>query len=510
MRTRIDVAELLPLRFLRESELLEPSIPTIQDSLANVQQDLEDIDEQLKALQQKRQAAQNTLLIHLSLCSPCPIRWLALELLQKILRLTIQGIFRMGDIKASPWTISHVCVKWRSVALSDGQMWAEFSVINANYAIPSHRLVSLVLERANRLPLTFSLTTSKFDQALSETDATNARQVMVKLAETSISWRSVSLSLDLICLLDDPFTMLHNRLPFLEVLSIYAGSGPGNASSLSRLFTGCPWLHYVTLDSEVELDIPWNQLTILTSFHTDSSYVLRTIALSKNVRTLELPYISQSPAHTSGMDRLEIIELPFIESLLLGSAALLAYLSLPALTFLALRSREEDHPVDSLHITPFLEHSQCLLCSLEISHLDAKYLPDIFRHSRGLERVVLSKTTNSPHLYLQDVLSLCRGPEEDCLLPRLTTLTISLQILDEYGMGFYGPPPSAVLVLDMVESRNFFGTAQIDISWETEHYGSLLPDELCIQRARALRESRRGAEYCVDGKRLGQFRRWRN
>ncbi|KAK0429562.1 hypothetical protein EV421DRAFT_1745383 [Armillaria borealis] len=336
MRTRIDVAELLLLRFLKESELSEPSIPPIQDSLANVQQDLEDIDEQLKALQQKRQAAPNILLIHLSLCSPCPIRWLPLELLQKILRLTIQGLFGVGDIKASPWTISHVCAKWRSVALSDGQMWAEFAVTSANYAIPSHHLVSLVLERANKLPLTFSLTTSKFDQALSETDATNARQVMVKLAEASISWRSVSLSLDLICLLDNPFAMLHNWLPSLEVMSISAGSGPRNASSLSHLFTDCLWLRYITLDPEVELDIPWNQLAILTSFHTDSSYILRTIALSKNVRTLELPYISQSPAHASGMIRLEIIEHPFIESLLLGGTALLAHLSLPALTFLTL------------------------------------------------------------------------------------------------------------------------------------------------------------------------------
>ncbi len=481
MRTRIDIAELLPLRFLRESELSEPSIPTIQDSLANVQQDLQDINEQLEALQQKWQAAQNTLLIHLSLCSPCPIQRLPLELLQKILLLTVQGFFKVGDIKASPWTVSHVCVKWHSVALSDGQMWTEFHVINVNYAIPSHHLVSLVLERANRLPLTFSMTTLKFDQ---ETDATNACQVMVKLAEASISWRSVSLSLDLICLFDDPFTMLPNQLPPLEVLSIEsAGSGPGNASSLSRLFTDCLRLHDITLDPEVELDIPWNQLTILTSFHTDSSYILQTITLSKNLRTLELPYISQSPVHASGMDRLEIIELPFIESLLLGGAALLAHLSLPALTSLALRNCEEDYSVDSLHIMPFLERSQCLLYRLEISHLDAKYLPDIFRYSRCLEHVVLSKTTNSPHLYLQDVLSLCRGPEEDCLLPRLTMLMISLQILDEYRMGFYGPSPSAVLVLDMVESRNFLVTAQIDISQETEHYRSLLPDESCIQRA---------------------------
>ncbi|SJL04211.1 uncharacterized protein ARMOST_07572 [Armillaria ostoyae] len=502
MRTCIDIAELLPLRFLKESELLEPSIPTIQDSLTNAQQDLEDIDEQLKALQQKRQAAHNTFLIHLSLCSPCPIRRLPLELLQKILRLTIKGFFRVGDIKASPWTISHVCVKWRSVALSDGHMWAEFSVTSANHAIPSHHLVSLVLERVNRLPLTFSLTTSKFDQALSETDASNARLVMVKLAEASISWRFVSLSLDLICLLDDPFAMLHNQLPSLEVLSISAGSGPGNTSSLSHLFTDCLQLHCVTLDPEVELDIPWNQLTILTSFHTNSSYILQTIALSKNLRTLELPYISQSPVHASGMDRLEIFELPFIESLLLGGAALLAHLSLPALTFLTLRNHEEDRPVDSSQITPFLERSQCLLYSLEISHLDAKYLPDILPHCRDLERMVLSKTTNSPHLYLQNVLSLCRGAEEDCLLPRLTTLRISLRILDEYRMGFYGPPPSTVLVLDMVESRDFFGIVQIDIMQETEHYGSLLPDESCIQRARALRESRRGAEYCVDSKRL--------
>ncbi|PBK58128.1 hypothetical protein ARMSODRAFT_1028520 [Armillaria solidipes] len=199
------------------------------------------------------------------------------------------------------------------------------------------------------------------------------------------------------------------------------------------------------------------------------------------------------------MDPPDVIELPFLESLLLGGAALLSHLSLPALTVLRLRNSGEDCLVDSLNIAPFLDRSQCLLYTLEISHLDVKHLPDIFSHCRGLERLVLSKTTNSPHLYLQDVLSLCRGPEEDCLLPRLMMLTILLQILDEYRMGFYGPPPSAVPLLEMVESRDDFGTAQIDISQGTEHYGSLIPDESCIQRVQALRESGRRAEYCVDG-----------
>ncbi len=508
MSNHIDITELLPLRFLTESELSESGIIPIQESLSSARHDLEDIDKHLKVLQQKRRTAQSIFLIHHSLCSPCPIRRLPLELLQKVLRLTVKDYFWLGDIKASPWSISHVCAKWQSVALSNGHMWAEFSVINASYAIPSHHLVSLVLERANRLPLTFSLTTS-FNKGLSETNASNAHQVMMKLAEESTLWRFVSLSLDFICLLDDPFSMLHNRLSSLESLSVSAGSGPGNTSLLGRLFTNCLQLRQVTLeDPEVEFDMPWSQLTILTSLHRDSSYMFQIIALSKNLRTLELPYISHSPIHASGMDPLNVIELPFLESLLLGGAALLSRLILPALSILMLRNREADCLANSLNIVPFLDRSQCLLYTLEISHLDVKHLPDIFSHCRGLEHLVLLKTTNSPHLYLQDVLSLCRGPEEDCLLPRLMMLTISLQILDEYGMGFYGPPPSAVPLLEMVESRDDFGTAQIDISQGTEHYGSLVPDESCIQRAQALRESGRRAEYCVDGKKLFQFRHW--
>ncbi|SJL04196.1 uncharacterized protein ARMOST_07556 [Armillaria ostoyae] len=501
MSTHIGIAELLPLRYLTESELLESGVLPIQESLSSAQHDLEDIDEHLKVLQQKRRTAQSIFLIHHSLCSPCPIRRLPLELLQKVFRLMVKDYFWLGDIRASPWSISHVCTKWQSVVLSNGRMWAEFSIINASYAIPSHHLVSLVLERANRLPLTFSLTTSKFNKGLSETDASNARQVMMKLAEESISWRFVSLSLDFICLLDNPFAMLHNRLSSLEALSVSAGSGPGDISLLGRLFTDCLQLRHVALeDPEVELDIPWNQLTIFTSFHSDSSYILQTIALSKNLRTLELPYINHAPIniHASGMDPLDVIELPFLESLLLGGAALLSHLSLPALTVLRLRNRGEDRLVDSLNIAPFLDRSQCLLYTLGISHLDTKHLPDIFSHCRGLEHVVLSKTTNSPHSYLQDVLSLCRGPEEDSLLPRLMMLMISLQILDEDGMGFYGPPPSAIPLLEMVESRDYFGTVKIDIIQGTEHYGSLVPDESCIQRAQALRESGRSAEYCVD------------
>lgn len=211
-----------------------------------------------------------------------PIQRLPSELLCKIFLATLEQthsdtnpvIRNVASVGNSPWSVSGVSARWRSVALSFQQLWSSvnISITDDNFRDDTYSLcLCLQLNRSQTYPLSMSICVDR-----TKSTAENLPIQLITILSSS-SARIRELSLDLPVILLSKLPALQLSLPLLEILTLL-GSSDGDLVGYPRmrLFLFTPNLRSVEMidikNPQQNFDFPWNLLKQCKSEHSRGRY----------------------------------------------------------------------------------------------------------------------------------------------------------------------------------------------------------------------------------------------
>ncbi|KAF9002612.1 hypothetical protein BDZ89DRAFT_661125 [Hymenopellis radicata] len=243
--------------------VVEKSCKAIQD----IDQQISHTEQLLKSLRQaradtelQRQDAQS--LLH-------PIRSLPNEIIAQIFSNCVHGWEKHDawwtvdslNYSVAPWTLTRVCSRWRALALAMPELWTyiEVGLDHGARLRTSLRMMSLYLERSQRLPLFVRLAGSAV------VDSSHPIASLLESAASRFKKLSLNIhSLSLQCFSDTYFP----RLEFLQLRVTNWRLGDRNVSPFTSL--NAPMLrtfstHRDTSWSEITT-LPWSQFTAMLHF----------------------------------------------------------------------------------------------------------------------------------------------------------------------------------------------------------------------------------------------------
>ncbi|KAJ6484208.1 hypothetical protein C8R45DRAFT_1148600 [Mycena sanguinolenta] len=188
LRTLARFAELLVTNEApRELELalIKPIAEATSARLASLDAEIARLEERVRELSAERTAlskyhAHNTRILS-------PVRRIPVEILSEIFLWASPSVYDVFDPEGSPWTLTHVCAKWRAIALSKPSLW---SLINVDFSVSAQyplELITIRMERAQALGIHF----------FGSEDGDSATQIDLfnLLAECSDRWEELSVKL---------------------------------------------------------------------------------------------------------------------------------------------------------------------------------------------------------------------------------------------------------------------------------------------------------------------------
>ncbi|KAJ7604213.1 hypothetical protein FB45DRAFT_1083165, partial [Roridomyces roridus] len=199
---------------------------------------------------------------------------------------------------SSPTSLTHICRKWRDIALATPQLWRSILL-----RAPGDDRVPLEwLERSGLSPLCIQM---QLDE-----QARLHPQTLAAILLHQQQWEYVDLTLG-----EDEMALLQGPMPLLRVLIL---SVEDSGSSRRPNINACdfPRLHVLWLDGFIHMQLgdwfPWSQLTSLRLTNMDSSTYLS--ALNGAVKLVELNLIN---CFQYGKKDLPDVNLPLLENFLL-------------------------------------------------------------------------------------------------------------------------------------------------------------------------------------------------
>ncbi|KAL0572547.1 hypothetical protein V5O48_009404 [Marasmius crinis-equi] len=226
----------------------EEDVDSIRRVATQVEDELKPLDSEigrLKRVVADLEAARETLVKfakdHRAVLSAT--RRLPSEILQAIFEhcLPSRGAeesFDIWDVKQAPWVLTHVCSRWRSIALGYPRLWEHIVLHAASLKRPIRGRIQLLqahIDRAGVLPLRVRLH--------SEYDRKEDRDLVDILVIHSLRWQSLELNVPLA--LFKRMRPIRDRLPKLQKLRVIVQNY--HAEDLSYMFGNTPALQEVKL-----------------------------------------------------------------------------------------------------------------------------------------------------------------------------------------------------------------------------------------------------------------------
>ncbi|KAF9024322.1 hypothetical protein BDZ89DRAFT_1136094 [Hymenopellis radicata] len=252
------------------SHIRHTILPTITDNISSIESKVASLREVITSMEEERGRLLNVQKKYNNLVSLH--RTLPSEIWSEIfMHMRSRGCSDPNAFDASGpiWQLSHVCQKWRNIALSLRSFWSTMNLCfpeAAQHEGDVQRLEAVIQRsRQELLDVSLSYDSDLSDGQTPSSDIIN-RMLEIVLTE-SYRWRELHLS-DCDGSLIMLYAALHHRLPHLESLSLYfAQINPTERS----VFKDCPRLTKLTLGGGTPLvvDFPWDQITELDLFHMD-------------------------------------------------------------------------------------------------------------------------------------------------------------------------------------------------------------------------------------------------
>ncbi|KAF9035391.1 hypothetical protein BDZ89DRAFT_1062167 [Hymenopellis radicata] len=314
------------------SHVRQTILPTVSDDISSIESKLASLREVITSMEEERERLKNVQRRYSNLISLH--RALPLEILEEIFLCTHSSrhfTSNAFDASGSIWKLSHVCQKWRNIALSLRSFWSTLNICfpkAAQHETDVERLETVIQRSRERL-LDVSL---RQDIPSRRSPGPNPsvlkRMLDIVLAE-SYRWQKLELS-DSARGLNVLYAPLHNRLPRLESLYLAAHI----ESKEQSVFKDCPCLTKVTLDgaSPQVIELPWDQITELDlsaiDTHEDEEErreCMRLIGRCPSLEILSTPYWdSEDDDDTvytrltcSNLRKLDVTSVPVIDALTL-------------------------------------------------------------------------------------------------------------------------------------------------------------------------------------------------
>ncbi|KAJ7286568.1 hypothetical protein C8J57DRAFT_1708825 [Mycena rebaudengoi] len=296
--------------------------------LVEIDAEIARLESLLGPLRRERQDVQDNIDQHLAVVSP--IRSLPSDILDEIFSWSVPVRLPESDFVGGPWILTHVCARWRNVAISLPALWSTIHLLDVRIPL---NILTTQLERSRPCPLTIDLFANHFAGFTS-------------ILEHSERWHTLDLSIFdwMVPLLNETA----GRLPLLRSLT-YDKNTSLSDLSLCRAFEAAPCLREGMAYTTASIPLPYN---CLTRFRYKTSTSLAAAPLKSCHNLLELTLVCPDTPEGN-----EIIELPLLQRLRIGDGFLLDRLLLPALEELALEASPGS-------LVPFIHRSACSLRKL--------------------------------------------------------------------------------------------------------------------------------------------------
>ncbi|KAF9031807.1 hypothetical protein BDZ89DRAFT_607428 [Hymenopellis radicata] len=315
------------------SHIRHTILPTFSDDISSIDSKIASLHEAIRSMEEERERLTNVQREYSNLISLH--RTLPSEIWSKIFLYTLSSYSDSNafDASESIWWLSHVCQRWRNIALSLRSFWSTVNLCfpkAAQHEGDVQRLET-VIQRSRQGLLDVYLSDDIDDLSDGQTPSSYImnRMLEIVLAE-SYRWRELHLG-DYHGSLIMLYAPLHNRLPRLESLDLdFAQIKPKERS----VFKDCPRLTKLTLGGGTPLvvDFPWDQITELDlSFmdlhdEEDRRACMRLIAQCPSLESLSTPSWDSeddenespyTPITCSNMSKLDATSVPVIDALTL-------------------------------------------------------------------------------------------------------------------------------------------------------------------------------------------------
>ncbi|KAJ7758356.1 hypothetical protein B0H16DRAFT_650874 [Mycena metata] len=376
-------AEALPLGNARYQELLksnEPPLeierPLIESVVSRLRDRLSSHDEKisrsglrtrLKRRTEERESLATDLARNAVILSP--LRRLPPEILFEIFSFTLPFDWEVKargsslDVKESPWLLTRICSRWRTVALASSSFWTFIVIDDDAWSGRSTSLVSLLqlqLDRTRTSPLRVHFETSN-------SHSRRHAPLFDLLAERSRQW--VKAHLVLTPELFPTLATIRNRIPLLRTLWFQSSDNPDLSQTLVGdhidCFLAAPALQAACIILEESLPsvlLPAHQLT---HYQLAAAWQMHVDILKIATNLLEARiYITEDSLHAVPP---QIIELLNLRLLAVTHVGILDFLTVPALRQLDLVSASEldinwSNEFDAAHyIDSMVSRSSCVI-----------------------------------------------------------------------------------------------------------------------------------------------------
>ncbi|KAF7328294.1 F-box domain-containing protein [Mycena sanguinolenta] len=136
-----------------ELTFLRPIVEKTRARLATLNAEISRLKNRLRELKDERTAlsefhSQNTRIIS-------PVRRIPAEILGEIFSWTLPSMHEGFDTEECPWVLTHVCRRWRAVALSTPSLWSLITIDFSNEQKYPLQMIRLQLKRARSLKVHF-------------------------------------------------------------------------------------------------------------------------------------------------------------------------------------------------------------------------------------------------------------------------------------------------------------------------------------------------------------------
>ncbi|KAF9049399.1 hypothetical protein BDZ89DRAFT_711625 [Hymenopellis radicata] len=288
------------------SHIRQNILPTVSDDISSIESRAASLHEVIRLMEKERERLisiqkkyNNLVSLHRALPS---------EIWSEIFLHTLSSAsdYNAFDASGSIWQLSHVCQKWRNIALSLRSFWSTMDIRFPKAAQQEADVQRLetVIQRSRQGPLDILLSDTSDRHHPDSNPSILRRMLDIALAE-SYRWQEFHLS-DWGRGLNMLYAPLHTQLPRLESVGLYCAQLETGEHSVVSVFKDCPRLTKVILGggSTLSVEFPWHQITELDLSSVDLSGSSRE---SEDERRAYIRLIRQCPS-------LEILSTPFWDS----------------------------------------------------------------------------------------------------------------------------------------------------------------------------------------------------
>ncbi|KAJ6562427.1 hypothetical protein B0H19DRAFT_97186 [Mycena capillaripes] len=429
-----------------ESELtfVQSAILQADASLARLDEEISELQGKLRQFEAERASLFTYRTGNSAIISP--LRRMPPELLREIFSWTMPTINRTLGwneicIGQSPWALTHICSRWRMIALSTPSLWSlvvmDYSETSSSYSLP---LIEAQLQRSTRLKIHF--------YGNHEMDPGPQIQMFQLLLRHSSHWEELSIGLtsDLTPLV----VALRDSVPSLRRLWIQWTCPEAQMEVQSiDCFQTAYSLVDVGMFNEfrcVPILLPGQQLT---RYQLDCPWKQHMRILKQAANLIEARiYVNFDHEPISDSDADGTIDLMHLQHLYVSDAPVLKYLRLPALEELALGTQ---HPDLLSLVHSLLSRSACCLRRVCLISPRAKATIKLLQSFSSITELLIKNDDG------------CDG-EANALMDALTVRDLpgSVLLSPHLRLMFFGCEDDSYIdyraYLDMVKSR-----------WTAEH-----------------------------------------